>query len=31
MSAHGFIGREAETVREIVNWMLKRPFRKKID
>ena len=31
LSAHGFIGREAETVREIANWMLKRPFRKKID
>jgi hypothetical protein len=31
MSAHGFLGKEAETVAEIVNWMLKRPFRKKID
>ncbi len=25
-SAHGFFGREAETVEQIVNWMLKRPF-----
>lgn len=31
MSAHGFLGKESETVGEIVNWMLKRPFRKKID
>jgi hypothetical protein len=25
MSAHGFLGREAETIEAIVNWMLKRP------
>ena len=31
MSRHGFLGREAETVREIVNWVLGRPFRKKIE
>lgn len=31
MSSHGFLGREAETVGEIVNWMLGRPFRRKID
>jgi pimeloyl-ACP methyl ester carboxylesterase len=31
MSSHGFLGREAETVREIVNWMLSRPFRKTIE
>jgi pimeloyl-ACP methyl ester carboxylesterase len=31
MSAHGFLGKEPETVGEIVNWMLKRPFRNKID
>ena len=31
MSYHGFLGKESETVEEIVNWMLKRPFRKKID
>jgi hypothetical protein len=26
MSAHGFVGRESETVEAIVNWMLKRPY-----
>jgi pimeloyl-ACP methyl ester carboxylesterase len=26
MSAHGFFGREPETVEAIVNWMLKRPY-----
>ena len=26
LSAHGFFGRESETVAEIVNWMLKKPF-----
>lgn len=31
MSYHGFLGKESETVEEIANWMLKRPFRKKID
>lgn len=31
MSAHGFLGKESETVGEIVNWMVKRPFREKID
>jgi len=31
MSYHGFLGKESETVEEIVNWMVKRPFRKKID
>ena len=25
-SAHGFFGREPETIEQIVNWMLKRPF-----
>jgi hypothetical protein len=25
-SAHGFYGKEAETVEQIVNWMLKKPF-----
>ena len=29
-SQHGFLGREAETVEEIVNWMLKRPFRQEV-
>jgi len=31
MSSHGFLGREAEAVGEIANWMLGRPFRRKID
>ena len=26
-SQHGFLGKEAETVQEMVNWMLKKPFR----
>jgi hypothetical protein len=26
MSPHGFLGREAETIEAIVNWMLKRPY-----
>jgi hypothetical protein len=30
LSAHGFFGKESETVEEIVNWMLKRPFRKEV-
>jgi hypothetical protein len=25
-SAHGYFGKESETVEEIVNWMLKKPF-----
>ncbi|HEU4345106.1 MAG TPA: alpha/beta hydrolase [Candidatus Binatia bacterium] len=25
-SAHGFYGKESETIEQIVNWMLKRPF-----
>jgi pimeloyl-ACP methyl ester carboxylesterase len=31
MSEHGFLGREAETVEAIVNWMLKKPFRNEIE
>lgn len=31
LSQHGFLGKESETVNEIVNWMLKRPFRNKIE
>ena len=31
MSAHGFLGREVETVEAIVNWMLKRPYDKEIN
>jgi hypothetical protein len=26
-SAHGYFGKESETIEEIVNWMLKKPFR----
>ena len=29
-NAHGFFGREAETVEQIVNWMLKKPFRDEV-
>jgi hypothetical protein len=29
-SEHGFYGKEAETVAEIVNWMLKKPFRTEV-
>ncbi len=25
-SQHGFLGKESETVEQIVNWMLKKPF-----
>jgi hypothetical protein len=31
MSQHGFLGKEAETVEQIVNWMLKKPFREKVE
>jgi hypothetical protein len=30
MSAHGYFGREGETVEAIVNWMLKRPYAREI-
>ena len=29
-SQHGFLGKESETVEQIVNWMLKRPFREEV-
>jgi hypothetical protein len=29
-SAHGFFGKEGETVEQIVNWMLKRPFQHEV-
>ena len=29
-SQHGFLGKESETVEEIVNWMLKKPFREEV-
>lgn len=31
LSEHGFLGREAETVEAMVNWMLKKPYRTEID
>ena len=30
-SQHGYYGKESETVAEIVNWMLKKPFRELIE
>jgi len=29
-SAHGYLGKEPETVEEIVHWMLKRPFKSEV-
>lgn len=29
-SQHGFLGKESETVEQIINWMLKRPFREEV-
>jgi hypothetical protein len=29
-SAHGYFGKEAETIEQIVNWMLKKPFREEV-
>lgn len=29
-SQHGFLGKESETVEEIVNWMLKKPMREEV-
>jgi hypothetical protein len=29
-AAHGYFGRESETVEEIVHWMLKKPFREEV-
>lgn len=31
LSEHGFLGKEAETVEAIVQWMLKKPYRREID
>jgi hypothetical protein len=31
LSAHGYFGKESETVEQIVNWMLKKPFRDKVE
>jgi hypothetical protein len=30
-SPHGFLGKESETVEEIVNWMLKKPFKERVE
>lgn len=30
-SAHGYLGKERETVEAMVNWMLKKPYRSNID
>jgi hypothetical protein len=30
MSAHGFLGREADTVDAIARWMLKQPYPREI-
>jgi predicted alpha/beta hydrolase family esterase len=30
-SQHGFLGKEAETVEQIVNWMLKRPLKERVE
>lgn len=29
-SAHGYFGKEAETIEQIVNWMLKKPFHQEV-
>jgi hypothetical protein len=29
-SAHGYFGKESETVEEIVNWMMKKPFHQEV-
>jgi hypothetical protein len=29
-SQHGFLGKEPETVEEMVNWMVKKPFRTEV-
>ena len=31
LGPHGFYGKESETIEQIVNWMLKKPFKKEID
>ena len=31
LSAHGYLGKEEETVEAIVNWMLKKPYNKDIN
>ena len=31
LSAHGYFGKESETVEQIVNWMLKKPFQERVE
>ncbi len=31
MSAHGFLGKESDTVGAIANWMLKQPYPREIN
>jgi hypothetical protein len=31
LSAHGFLGKEAETVAAMVKWMLKEPYPREIN
>lgn len=31
MSAHGDLGKEAETIEAIVGWMLRKPYRRDIE
>jgi hypothetical protein len=30
-SAHGYFGKESETIEQIVNWMLKKPFQERVE
>jgi hypothetical protein len=30
-SAHGYFGKESETIEQIVNWMFKKPFQEKVE
>ena len=30
-SAHGYFGKESETMEQIVNWMLKKPFQERVE
>jgi pimeloyl-ACP methyl ester carboxylesterase len=31
LSAHGYLGKEAETIEAIAHWMLKKPYRREVD
>ena len=30
LTPHGFYGKESETIEQIVNWMLKKPFQPEV-